>query len=52
MPNGTDDHVGFLEPQSKHTWLVSDTDLDGEHDTYFVCWLGLELLKYLLRLGF
>ena len=54
MPNGTEDQVGFLLPQSKHIWAISKGDLrwSCEWERYLVCRLGLELLKNLLGLSF
>ena len=55
MPNGTEDHVGFFVPQSKHTYgrLVhryhEALDLTM---LYLVRRLCFQLLKYLLRLCF
>jgi len=31
MPNGTEDQVGFLEPQSKHTYIISLPSVNITH---------------------
>ena len=55
MPKGTELHVGFFAPQSKHIYsmLVSPTLTAPSPcgETYFVRWLGLQFGEYLLRLG-
>lgn len=53
MPKGTEDHVGFFWPQSKHIYSVSTEQAKARTNmtTDPVCWLGLELFKKLLRLG-
>jgi hypothetical protein len=55
MPNGTELHVGFFAPQSKHIWpTVSPWGVKwggrAQGDTYFVGWLGFELGEDVLRL--
>lgn len=52
MPKGTDDHVGFLPPQSKQTYPCQK-EL-SEEKTYMADLVGgfrLQFLKDLLRLG-
>ena len=53
MPKGTEDHVGFFVPQSKHTSYVSELAVEiwvGD-ETHFVCRLALQLFEQLLRLS-
>lgn len=52
MPNGTDVHVGFLVPQSKHIWDPLASGRQGGHGggSYFVGWLGFEFREDILRL--
>jgi hypothetical protein len=54
MPNGTELHVGFFAPQSKHIWpTVSPWGVKWgaeQGGTYFVGRLGFELGEDVLRL--
>lgn len=54
MPKGTEDHVGFFVPQSKHTyddlaWAQTSVVVTGP---CFVRRLRFQFLENLLRLGF
>jgi len=58
IPNGTDVHVGFFAPQSKHIWWLLAEYIQGCHCigvhivADLVGGLGFELLEYLEGLGF
>jgi hypothetical protein len=53
MPNGTELHVGFFAPQSKHIWTYVRhcSNLSIRKTTYFVRGLRLQFGEDVLRLG-